>query len=71
MEHLPFAELVSGARQRQGLSLNGVARRMHAAAQEEGIHCGVTRQTILSYQRGRVPHPDALALAGSGGRPSP
>jgi transcriptional regulator with XRE-family HTH domain len=33
---------------------------MHAAAQQEGIHCGVTRQTILSYQRGRVPHPDAL-----------
>jgi transcriptional regulator with XRE-family HTH domain len=60
MEHLPFAELVSGTRQRQGLSLNGVARRMHAAAQQEGIHCGVTRQTILSYQRGRVPHPDAL-----------
>src|SRR5437660_874073 len=60
MEHLPLAQLVSEARQRQGLSLNGVARRMHAAAQQEGIHCGVTRQTILGYQRGRIPHPDAL-----------
>src|SRR2546421_10148675 len=70
MEHLPFAELVSGARQRQGLSLNGVARRMHAAAEQEGIYCGVTRQTILSYQRGRVPHPDTLRwLAVAGGLP--
>src|SRR2546427_2100218 len=60
MEHLPLAQLVSEARQRQGLSLNGVARRMHAAAQQEGTHCGVTRQTILGYERGRIPHPDAL-----------
>jgi len=70
MEHLPLAHLVSEARQQQGLSLNGVARRMHAAAQQEGIHCGVTRQTILSYQRGRVPHPDALRwLAAAVGLP--
>src|SRR5437588_2340935 len=70
MEHLPLAQLVSEARQRQGLSLNGVARRMHAAAQQEGIHCGVTRQTILSYQRGRVPHPDTLRwLAAAVGLP--
>jgi transcriptional regulator with XRE-family HTH domain len=70
MEHLPFAELVSGARQRQGLSLNGVARRMHAAAQAESTHCGVTRQTVLGYQRGRVPHPDTLRwLAAAVGLP--
>src|SRR5712691_5112046 len=70
MEHLPLAHLVSEARQQQGISLNGVARRMHAAAQQEGIHCGVTRQTILSYQRGRVPHPDTLRwLAAAVGLP--
>jgi transcriptional regulator with XRE-family HTH domain len=70
MEHLPLAQLVSEARQRQGLSLNGVARRMHAAAHQEGTHCGVTRQTILSYQRGRIPHPDALRwLAAAVGLP--
>jgi transcriptional regulator with XRE-family HTH domain len=70
MEHLPLAQLVSEARQRQGLSLNGVARRMHAAAQQDGIHCGVTRQTILGYQRGRIPHPDALRwLAAAVGLP--
>src|SRR5437588_11950135 len=70
MEHLPLAQLVSEARQRQGLSLNGVARRMHAAAQQEGIHCGVTRQTILGYERGRIPHPDALRwLAAAVGLP--
>src|SRR5437588_2175746 len=70
MEHLPLAQLVSGARQRQGLSLNGVARRMHAAAQAEGTHCGVTRQTVLGYQRGRVPHPDTLRwLAAAVGLP--
>src|SRR3989441_11059871 len=70
MEHLPLAHLVSEARQQQGLSLNGVARRMHAAAQQEGIHCGVTRQTILGYQRGRIPHPDALRwLAAAVGLP--
>src|SRR2546422_1413341 len=33
---------------------------MHAAAQQEGSYCGVTRQTILGYQRGRIPHPDTL-----------
>jgi transcriptional regulator with XRE-family HTH domain len=70
MEHLPLAQLVSEARQRQGLSLNGVARRMHAAAEQDGIHCGVTRQTILGYQRGRIPHPDALRwLAAAVGLP--
>jgi transcriptional regulator with XRE-family HTH domain len=70
MEHLPLAQLVSEARQQQGLSLNGVARRMHAAAQQDGIHCGVTRQTILGYQRGRIPHPDALRwLAAAVGLP--
>src|SRR5216684_4508035 len=70
MEHLPFAAVVSGARQRQGLSLNGVARRMHAAAQQEGTYCGVTRQTVLGYQRGRVPHPDTLRwLAAAVGLP--
>ena len=33
---------------------------MHAAAQNEGTHCGATRQTVLGYERGRIPHPDAL-----------
>ena len=43
---------------------------MHAAAQAEGTHCGVTRQTVLGYQRGRVPHPDALRwLAAAVGLP--
>lgn len=60
MEHLPFAQLISGARQRQGLSLNGVARAMHAAARHEGTHCGTTRQAILGYERSRVPYPDGL-----------
>src|SRR2546427_1879923 len=60
MEYLPLAQLVLEARRRQSLSLNGVARRMHAAAQQEGSYCGVTRQTILGYQRGRIPHPDTL-----------
>jgi hypothetical protein len=32
--HLPFAQLISAARQRQGLSLNAVARGMHAAARQ-------------------------------------
>src|SRR2546422_1296599 len=60
MEHLPFAQLISAARQRRGLSLNGVARGMHAAARQEGTHCGTTRQAILGYERGRIPHPDGL-----------
>ncbi|HMC08395.1 MAG TPA: helix-turn-helix transcriptional regulator [Actinomycetota bacterium] len=60
MEYLPLAQLISGARQRQGLSLNAVARGMHAAAQREGTHSGATRQAILGYERGRIPHPDAL-----------
>jgi transcriptional regulator with XRE-family HTH domain len=58
VEYLPFAELVSGARRRQGLSLNGVARGIHAAARQEGTHCGTTRQAILGYERGRIPHAD-------------
>jgi transcriptional regulator with XRE-family HTH domain len=70
MEHLPLAQLVSEARQRQSLSLNGVARRMHEAAQQEGTYCGVTRQTVLGYQRGRIPHPDTLRwLAAAVGLP--
>src|SRR2546426_8354474 len=60
MEHLPFAQLISAARQRRGLSLNGVARGMHAAARQEGTHCGTTRQAILGYERGRIPYPDGL-----------
>src|SRR5438093_13751065 len=62
---LPLAELISTARQRQSLSLNAVAKGMHQAAQEEGSHCGATRQTILGYERGRIPHPDALRWLGS------
>jgi len=60
VKQLPFAQLISAARQRQGLSLNGVARGMHAAARQEGTHCGTTRQAILGYERGRIPHPDGL-----------
>ncbi|MEA2592869.1 MAG: hypothetical protein QOD62_2700 [Actinomycetota bacterium] len=70
VEYLPLAKLVSGARQRKGLSLNGVARGMHAAAHHEGTHCGATRQAILGYERGRIPHPDALRwLAAAVGLP--
>src|SRR5947208_5486606 len=70
MEYLPLAQLVLEARRRQSLSLNGVARRMHEAAQQEGAYCGVTRQTVLGYQRGRIPHPDTLRwLAAAVGLP--
>src|SRR4029453_16664505 len=49
------------ARPRRSLSLGGVARRMHQAAEQEGNrHCGATRQTIHQIERGRIPHPDAL-----------
>ncbi len=69
-EYLPLAQLISEARQRQSLSLSGAARAMHKAAQEEGTHCGATRQTILGYERGRIPHPDALRwLAAAVGLP--
>jgi tetratricopeptide (TPR) repeat protein len=58
---LPLAELVSEQRVRLSLSLGGVARRMHQAAEQEGNrHCGATRQTIHQIERGRIPHPDAL-----------
>jgi transcriptional regulator with XRE-family HTH domain len=33
---------------------------MHAAARQEGTHCGTTRQAILGYERGRIPYPDGL-----------
>jgi tetratricopeptide (TPR) repeat protein len=57
----PLAELVSEQRARLSLSLGGVARRMHQAAEQEGNrHCGATRQTIHQVERGRIPHPDAL-----------
>src|SRR5437660_8347473 len=70
VEHLPLAQLISTAPQRQGLSLNGVARGMHAAARQEGTHCGTTRQAILGYERGRIPHPDGLRwLAAAVGLP--
>ncbi|MGH2731523.1 MAG: hypothetical protein ACRDJG_00980 [Actinomycetota bacterium] len=69
-EYLPLAQLISEARQRQSLSLSGAARAMHKAAQEEGTHCGATRQTILGYERGRIPHPDTLRwLAAAVGLP--
>jgi transcriptional regulator with XRE-family HTH domain len=43
---------------------------MYAAAQSEGIHCGATRQAILGYERGRIPHPEALRwLAAAVGLP--
>lgn len=58
---LPLAELVSDQRARLSLSLGGIARRMHQAAEQEGNrHCGATRQTIHQIERGRIPHPDAL-----------
>ena len=40
--------------------MNGVARGMHVAAQQEGTFSGATRQSILGYERGRIPQPDAL-----------
>ncbi len=50
--------------------MNGVARGMHAVAQQEGTYCWVTRQAILGYQRGRIPHPDTLRwLAAAVGLP--
>ena len=33
---------------------------MHAAALQEGTFPGATRQSIHGYERGRIPHPDAL-----------
>ncbi len=33
---------------------------MHTAARDEGTHSGATRQAVLGYERGRIPHPDAL-----------
>ena len=43
---------------------------MHAAARQEGTHCGTTRQAILGYERGRIPHPDGLRwLAAAVGLP--
>jgi hypothetical protein len=33
---------------------------MHAAARQEGTHCGTTRQAILGYERGRISYPDGL-----------
>ena len=33
---------------------------MHVAARQEGTFSGATRQAILGYERGRIPHPDAL-----------
>src|SRR4029450_9186519 len=69
---LPLAELVSEQRARLSLSLGGVARRMHQAAEQEGNrHCGATRQTIHQIESGRIPHPDApRGLAGALGTPS-
>jgi hypothetical protein len=33
---------------------------MHVAAQQEGTFSGATRQSVLGYERGRIPHPDPL-----------
>jgi hypothetical protein len=64
---LPLAELVSEQRLRLSLSLGGVARRMHQAAEQEGNrHCGATRQTIHQIEHGRIPTPTR-----SGGWPRP
>ena len=50
--------------------MNGVARGMHRAAQQEGSYSGAHRQTILGYERGRIPYPDALRwLAAAAGLP--
>src|SRR5207247_9111991 len=44
--------------------------RSRTPAQRPAIVCGVPRQALLSYQRGRVPHPDALRwLAAAVGLP--
>ncbi|MGH2709499.1 MAG: helix-turn-helix domain-containing protein, partial [Actinomycetota bacterium] len=69
-EYVPLGDLISEARRRLSLSLSGAARAMQKAAQEEGTYCGATRQTILGYERGRIPHPDALRwLAAAVGLP--
>jgi transcriptional regulator with XRE-family HTH domain len=31
---------------------------MHAATRQEGRPCGVTRQAILAYEKGRIPYPE-------------
>jgi transcriptional regulator with XRE-family HTH domain len=56
----PLAELVADQRARLSLSLAAVARAMADAADQEGTHCGASRQTIHEIERGRIPHPDAL-----------
>jgi transcriptional regulator with XRE-family HTH domain len=60
VDHLPFAQLIAEARERRDLSLHGVARGMCEAAREEGTYCGTTRQSIHSYERGRIPYRDAM-----------
>jgi len=70
LEYLPLARLISEAHRRLGLSLNGVARGMRRAAQQENMYCGTTRQAVLGYERGRIPYPDALRwLAAAAGLP--
>jgi tetratricopeptide (TPR) repeat protein len=55
-----LAELVAEQRARLSLSLAAVAKRMGAAADQEGSYSGATRQTIHQIEQGRIPHPDAL-----------
>lgn len=60
-ERLPLAELVAEQRARLSLSLAAVARGMAEAADQEGSHCGASRQTVHEVEQGRrIPHPDAL-----------
>ncbi len=59
-EGRPLAVLINEQRRRHSLSLAGVARRMREAAQGEGDYCGADRRAIHGYERGRIPHPDAL-----------
>jgi transcriptional regulator with XRE-family HTH domain len=55
-----LAEMVGAQRARLSLSLAAIARRMREAADQEGEHCGASRQTIHEIEQGRIPHPDAL-----------
>ena len=66
MDHLPFAQLIAEARERRDLSLHGVARGMCEAAREEGTYCAATRQSIHSYERGRIPYREAATVVMTG-----
>lgn len=58
---LPFAFLIMLERRRQSISQEQLARRVGLLAEAEHVYCGVRRQTINRYERGRiVPTPDTV-----------